>query len=223
MTIKRGTQTLVDTSLNYNVALQTGVTPLPGNDLINAPLQYAGVVPLGFTIVALYLAIPAGGVGVGPGQAWVDIPGDGAPPNYDQLFTAMKTVLDADPGVGLYDMKRLTADQCRHVAYEIMWNRTLNPLPLLAAGGLETDYTMPGASPGHDIDRKQFESDLVTYYTTTNTQAETLAKYVYALSAALACQQKTDDAKQVGFALPILPGTGGTSGKVAETDVILSS
>jgi hypothetical protein len=215
LTITRNTQKLVDTSLNYNVDIQTGVVPLPGNNPA-APLQYAG-----FSSVALYYALPTAGVSIGPGQAFVDVPTDGSPPSYDALLTAVQTVLNADPGGGSYDIKALTVDQCKHVAYEIVWNRKLNPLPTISADALAQYYTKPGSS-GHDTDRQQFESNLITYYTTANTQADTLAKYVYALAAAQACEQLTKDAKNAGFALPILPGTAGTSGKVAETDVIFS-
>ena len=213
--ITRGTQTIVDTSLNYNVAVQSGVTPLNGNNP-GAVLQY-----MGFGQVALYLPLPSAGVGLGAGQAYVDIPTDGSPPNYDALLAAVKIVLDADPGPGAYDLRTLTVAQCKHVANEIFWNRTLEPLPAVAPGALEQFYTAPG-STGFDTERGQFEADLTTYYTTGNTQADVLAKYVYALSAALACEQLTVDAAHAGFEVPILPGIAGPDGKVAETAVILS-
>jgi hypothetical protein len=214
LTITRGTQKLVDTSVNYNVPMETGVALLNGDDP-GAPFQYAS-----FTSVALYLALPTAGAGVGPGQAFVDVPSDGSPPNYDALLAAVTTVLNADPGAG-FDIKKLTVDQCRHIAYEIVWNRALNPLPSIDADTLAQYYTSPGSS-GHDTDRQQFESNLVTYSTTSNTQADTLAKYVYALSAALQCEQLSKDAKNAGFAMPILPGAPSATGKVADTDVILS-
>jgi hypothetical protein len=214
LTITRGTQTLVDSSLNYNVDVENGVTPLAGNDPA-APAQYAG-----FTHIALFLAIPSAGTGVGTGQAFVDVPTDGSPPNYDALLGAVTTVLNADPGAG-FDIKKLKVPQCRHIAYEIVWNRNLNPLPTVDATTLAQYYTSPGSS-GHDTDRQQFESNLITYYTTSNAQADTLAKYVFALSAALQCEQLSKDAANAGFTLPILPGAPATTGKVADTDVILS-
>jgi hypothetical protein len=42
------------------------------------------------------------------------------------------------------------------------------------------------------------------------------------VSAALACEKKTNDAHRVGFELPVLPGIIDASGRTAETDVILS-
>jgi hypothetical protein len=133
------------------------------------------------------------------------------------------TVLASDPAPADMDgyIRSLTPDQCRHIAYEIVWNRTLLPMPALP-DKLEDLYTTNSPNYAPDKDRQTFESDQITYYTTNDTQADVLAKYVFALSAALVCEQRTNDATNAGFTLPVLPGIVDPSGRTAETDVILS-
>jgi len=212
LTITRGTQTIVDRSLNYNVDVDTG-TAVPATQ---DPFQYAALAP-----TALYLALPDPLIGVDPAHAFVNVPTDGSPPNFDDLMQAVAKVYAADPG-GVFDINSppLTAGQARHIAYEILWNRTLNPLPV-PPDPIEELYTV-GPALAADSDRQKFESDLLTYSTTLNTQAETLAKYVFALSAALACENETNAAPHAGFAFPVLPGLINSGAKSAETDVILS-
>ncbi len=215
LTITRGPLTIVDQSLNYNVGVDTGAVVPAGLD----PAQYAALGP-----VALYLALPNPGVGLDPSLAYVNVPTDGSPPGYDELLAAIQKVYAKDPG-GVFDINSppLTAAQARHIAYEILSNRQLNPLPS-PPEPLEALYTLPNASSSSTVetDRQQFESNLTTYYATNNTQAEVLAQYVFALSAALVCEKQTNNATNAGFELPVLPGIAGSSGKTTETDVILS-
>jgi hypothetical protein len=203
LTLKRGAQKIVDRSLNYNVVKNPSPEP------------------------SLYVALPLSGAGLGASDAFVDIPTDGSPPSFQDLYKAVKTVLSADPAPPDIDayIRSLTPQQCRHIAYEIVWNRTLLPMPAPPQGRkLEDLYTIsdPTKTLDSDVetDRQKFESDLISYDTTNNTQAEILAGYVFALSAAMICEQKTTDAALAGFELPVLPG--GT-GKIATVDVILSA
>ncbi len=214
LTITRGTLTIVDQSLNYNVGVDTGAVVPAGLD----PAAYAALGP-----VALYLALPNPGVGLDPSLAYVNVPTNGSPPGYDELLAAIQKVYAKDPG-GVFDINSspLTAAQARHIAYEILSNRQLNPLPS-PPDALEGLYTLPNASSSSvATERQQFESDLTAYYSTNNTQAEVLAQYVFALSAALVCEKQTNNATNAGFELPVLPGIAGSSGKTTGTDVILS-
>jgi hypothetical protein len=212
LSITRGTQTVVDQSLNYNVGVDTGAVVPPGQD----PVAYGTLGP-----VALYLSLPDAGVGLEPSRAFVNVPTDGSPPNYDELLAAVQKVYAKDPG-GVFDINSppLTVAQARHIACEILWNRDLNPLPA-PPDAIEQLYTV-GTGQAPDTDRQQFESDLAAYYATNNTQAEVLAQYVFALSAALGCEKTTNSATNADFELPVLPGVATSSGKIAETDVILS-
>jgi len=214
LTIMRGTQTIVDRSLHYNVVVDTGAIVPPAHD----PSAYAALGP-----VARYLPLPDPGIGIDPNRAFVNVPTDGSPPSYAELLAAIQKVYAQDPG-GTFDINSppLTAAQARHIACEILWNRDLNPLPE-PPEKLENLYTLPKASNDSPTsNRRQFESNLTTYYATYNTQAEVLAKYVFALSAALVCEKKTNDVTNAGFTLPVLPGIADPSGKTSETDVILS-
>lgn len=209
LSVKRGTRTLVDQRLDYNVDVARGV-PLPPQN----PGAYAGLAP-----VAAYVALPDPGVGLDPSRAYVSLPADGSPPNFDDLKAAVLKVLAQDPG-GAPDVTALTPAQCRHIAYEIAYNRDLDPLPA-PLRSLEEMYTAP-VDDDAEADRKKFEADLLTYYSLHNGQAETLSKYVFALSAALRCEKMSDDAAHAGFAFPVLPGVAASAGKIAESSVVLS-
>jgi len=219
--IKRGSQTIVDQSVNYNV-LTDGPGPAPTH--AKPPTAFDALLYAGLKPPAPYLALPPADAGLGSGKAFVNVPTDGSPPNFQELYTAVTTVLSKDPAPADVDayIRSLTPQQCRHIAYEIVWNRTLLPMPG-PPNSLENLYTTDSPSPAPDQDRQKFEADQITYYTTNNTQAEVLAKYVSALAAALVCEKKTSDANRAGFELPVLPGIADSSGKTAETDVILSS
>ena len=210
LTITRSGKTIVDHSINYNVGILkwAGPPPLPPPD------EYVELKP-----VALYLPLPDPHLGLDPNLAYLDVPADGTPPNFKDLTDAVNKVLAKDPG-GSFDLTALTPDQCRHIAYEIVWNRNIDPLPV-PPGGLTVDE-LYDSSANKDKERKQFEADLTTYYTIHNTRADTLAKFVYAMSAAFACNKKSQEADHVGFRFPILPGLSVTSEKVAEATVVIS-
>lgn len=200
-TIGGDTTPLVVKDLNYNVDLDGG--SLPGN---NSPGAYAALGP-----VSLYLAVPAALTGLPAGTAFLEVPADGTPPPYQAVLKAMQAVVARDPGPGSPpDLTALTAAQCRHIAREIVFNRVLEPLPL-PSKPLEVLYRDTGSD---ETARRQFEADLITYYAVHGTRADVLAKYVYGVSAALACQAKTTAATQVGMTMPIFPGLPPVSGQV---------
>jgi len=109
LTIKRGTQTLVDQSLNYNIQVDPTAGPaLSSQD----PATYASFGP-----VALYLSLPTGAIGLDPSRAYISLPKDGSPPNFKDLFNNVSKVLTQDPGAGQFDLAALTSVQCTHIAY----------------------------------------------------------------------------------------------------------
>jgi hypothetical protein len=197
-------ETIVNHDINFNIDLASG--PLPAPD----PVDYMQLDP-----VSLYLTIPPSSVALGPGVAFLEVPTDGTPPPYDAVHQAVTTVLAADPG-GVVDPSALTVDQCRYIANEIVNNRMLDPFPV-PSKPLEQLY-----AGGAEDERRQFESDLQTYYTVHNTRADVLTKFIYSMSAALACEQRTAAATAVGFSFPILPGLTPKGLKVAEATVVVS-
>jgi hypothetical protein len=210
-TIAGDTTPLAVKDLNYNVDLDAA--PLPGT---NSPVAYANLEP-----VSLYVAVPAALTGLPAGTAFLEVPTDGTPPSYQAVLKAMKAVVAKDPGSGSPpDLAALTAAQCRHIAREIVFNRILEPLPKPPDNkSLEDLYKEPGSDKDA---RNQFEADLVTYNAVHSTRAEALTKYVYGVSAALACQANTQSTTQVELTIPVFPGLAPVSGAVRTVSVVVS-
>ncbi|MFE0458303.1 hypothetical protein ACFW1A_03455 [Kitasatospora sp. NPDC058965] len=200
---------IVVKDLNYDVDLDAG--PLP---VLADPVLYAALGP-----TALYLALPPSPAGLPVGTAVVDLPTDGSAPSFTAVQKAVEAVLAKDPGAAHpVDITALTPAQCRHIAREIVFNRTLNPLPQ-PPQPLESLYRDVGSD---DTARRQFEGDLVSYYAVHGTEADTLAKYVHGVSTALACAAKSHAAAQVGLAVPVFPGLSSSAGTSAAIPVVVS-
>ncbi|MDZ7363649.1 MAG: insecticidal toxin complex protein [candidate division KSB1 bacterium] len=198
LVITRGGGEIVHKQIYYNVPVAPA--PMPAD-----PNNFPGLQP-----TSLHLALPS------PGQQLsetVIVPEDGTAPNFEKLRTAVENVLNAEPGhtTGIAD---LAYDKCRHIAYEIIWDRMAYPLPK-PKRPLETIYTGPhGATSDEELDRKIFESDLLTYYVKHNSEAERLANFVFSLSAAIWCEQKSRQTTEAGFNFPVFPDSPGRQAKV---------
>jgi hypothetical protein len=213
---RAGSQTISDPDVYYDAPLYTaGAAPAADDlqDLTNAD-------------VSAFVALPAALV---PSLAGVDLPADGSIPPYDSLLTAVDAVLAADPGAGadlasLTAAQPLTPDQCRNIAYEIVWG-TAPDLPA-PAGAIEPMYTNPpndGALTNtNEQNRMQFEGQLSSYYATRNAKVERLAKYVYALASAVWCEQQTQAAARALIRFPVNPPVTPTLATVHEAEVILT-
>lgn len=171
---------------------------------------------------SLYLALP----GVALDDGVLELPADGTPPRFEDLRDAVETVLGNDPGnTGI--LASLTAQQARHIAYEIVWNRVVRPLPGPPPGNdLEGMYTGEKKADSDPVEqaRKRFEGDQQAYYATGNAEAERLAGFVYALSAALHAENLSAQADRAGFDFPVLPGDPdpGTEARYRHAKVILT-
>jgi hypothetical protein len=180
-----------------------------------------------------YVTLPAATVGIGAGLAFVDLPDNGQPPGFDNLVTNINLVLAKDPGAtvanpDLQHLSPLTAAQSAEIASEIIWNRTLNPPPepKRLLGQL---YTKPPADPAltpddvdkADQDRKEFEGELQAYEATLAAQALRLGGFVFAASAAVACEQVSAKATAAGLTFPVItPASSPTT--VPDTAVLLT-
>ena len=138
-------------------------------------------------------------------------------------------MLAADPGAGadlatLTATQPLTPDQCRNIAYEIVWG-TAPDLPA-PSGAIEPMYTNPpndgGLTNTNEQNRMQFEGQLNSYYATRNAKVERLAKYVYALAAAVWCEQQTQAATRALLRFPVNPPATPTLATVNDAEVILT-
>lgn len=198
--VTRGTGVIIQDQKYYNVPVYSLSSPINFNTLQSSPN------------VSLYLSLPPAGVQLNPASAFVTMPADGTPPNYEALFTAVQTVLTADPAGGV-NLADLTIDKCRHIAYEISCNPNLSQLPS-SASSLEDLYTLPDNSQKKQ-DRLSFKGDLEGYYAVQNAAADKLTQYVYAVSAAAWCERVTNNATQIFYRFPVTFGGSG------ETQVIL--
>ncbi|MEU5402910.1 neuraminidase-like domain-containing protein [Streptomyces sp. NPDC005963] len=178
---------------------------------------------------SLFLALPAASL---DSQNPLELPANGTPPRFADLRTAVLDVLGNDPGnPGI--IGALTPQQARHIAYEIVWNRALRPLPLpdpYTTNGkrsLEAMYT--GRKRDDDESeqaRRRFEGEQQAYYAKGNAEAERLSGFVYALSTAVAAEADSRAAERAGLDFPVLLGPPDpevpTGARYREAKVILT-
>jgi hypothetical protein len=190
--ISRNGGTIIHQAVYYNVPMAGGDMPAPG--------AFENLGP-----TSLYLALPAPGQEVEPGEAFVELPVDGTPPSFAAVREAVETVLAQDPGDGSIDIARLTPAQSRHIAFEIVWNRELHPLPTPSPFlSLAQMYTGPqDAEDDDEAARQRFEAELSSYYAVRNAEAGRLATFVFSMSAALFAEQQSEEAARVGFSFPV--------------------
>lgn len=186
--ITRGGNPIAHKPVYYNVPVAPASIP-------SDPNAFPGLQP-----ISLHLALPSSGAA----SPTLILPEDGTAPNFDTLRTAVEAVLDADPG-STAGIANLTVAQCRHIAYEIIWDRMAYPIPL-PKRSLEEIYTGPQAADSDDErDRRIFEGDLLTYYTRHNAEAERLKTFIFSLSAAIWCENQSRQATRAGFYFPVFP------------------
>jgi hypothetical protein len=127
------------------------------------------------------------------------------------------------------DLATLSFDQCRNIAYEIIWSQQ-PPVPS-PPEALEDIYTNPpnngvllsGSTPNpHEGDRQQFEAQLKSYYTVSDTTADRLTQFIYALSAAVAAEQQSLSAIQAMLQFPVNPGQP-SAAPFTEAQVVLTA
>lgn len=212
-------------SIGYNVAVRD-VATWPPNDpnprdptlLVNAFQN----IPAESVAAYVTLSDPSQ-LTFDPNDAFVTLPKDGSPPNFEDLRTAVNLVISKDPA-GVIDPPNLTPTQARHIAYEIAWNRHIEPLPRPpSTDALEAMYTSP--STDDDAARAKFEASLTTYSSTHDAKGETLAKYVFSLSAAFAAAQASAAATRAKLTFPVQtqPGAVVPPGAIAEVSVALKN
>lgn len=205
LVIKRGANEIVHKQIYFNVAFKPGALPLPAD-----PNSFPTFEP-----ISLYLTLAS------PGQqtsATALLSEDGTAPNFAALRTAVEDVLNREPG-NPNVINDLSREKCKHIAYELIWDRMAYPLPIFKRS-LEEMYTGPhDAASDEERDRRIFEGELLTYYTKHNSEADHLAKYIYSLSAAIWCEERSKNELKVGFYFPVLPGSPSREAKVILTGI----
>lgn len=236
--IVRDGEEIIDRGIYYDIPIvDVSTVPVPFNPNQNTLIQDPYAIYL--DPASLYLTLPASRAALDPAFAQLDLPTDGTPPNFTQLKAAVIKVLKKDPAtIADTDLDRqiseLKLEECRHIAYEIVWGQQVEPLPQVSISTLEPMYTSPDKDKPRsdreqfkiDASRKRLEAELTRYYTTHNAEAEQLTQYIFAVSAAIICQQQTEqskpkNSKRVGFEFPLIPTTPVSAGKIKEAKVVL--
>lgn len=159
----------------------------------------------------------------------VKIGRDGQTPDFSDLVTSINRVLDSDrdpdhPTDPTSLQERpipLTATQSQQVAKELTYNRGRLPLPLPKGKTLEEMYTGEGKDD-EDQERKQFEGNLLAYHSTHDAEALGLAQYVFAASAAVACEKLSYKATSATFPVHIQQALGTPDTAAANIKVLLN-
>jgi hypothetical protein len=205
LVITRDGKEIVDQQHYYNLP----VAPIPTATTLTTPNEFPQLQP-----ISLHLALPAPGQKLAtPAAAPVDV----APPSFVDVRDQMKSVLaveapgpdfggpdiPVDPGPG--PIAYLTREQCRHIAREITSDPTKYSLPV-PNRSLEAMYTYSYVAGAEvERDRQLFETRLSAHYAQLNSEAEHLTNFVFAVSAAIWCEEQTRKASQAGFSFPIFP------------------
>jgi hypothetical protein len=222
--IRQGTHLVAYERLDFNVKVE------PNAPISNNPLTYIGVDP-----PAVVLTLPDPGVALDPNAAYVELPPDGTPPKFVPLRDAIDKVLAQDPagGATLANRSPLSAAEARQVAREIVWNRKIVPPPELPKGRrLEDMYTQPPTDTSissdeqdkAEMDRKQYEASLAGFYALQSANADRLAQYVFAASAAVWAGQQSANPGRVGLRFPVEPGPPPAPGAAfRQAEVVLAN
>ncbi|MGG4187248.1 neuraminidase-like domain-containing protein [Paenibacillus peoriae] len=129
---------------------------------------------------------------------------EGAPPPFNNLKAAVETVLNKDTG-NTSNLAVLEYNRCIHIAREISCDAAVFPLPrpLGAMQSWSSMYTTP-SNDDKERNRRSFEAELLSYYTTHNSNAERLANFIFALSTALSCEAKSIKSTEAILTFPLL-------------------
>lgn len=163
-----------------------------------------------------------------PAAVSLTLPTDGTPPNYTDLLNAVTTVLSQDPALPVTpaEIAALTVDQCRNIAYEIVYG----PQPALPTPPdvLENLYTDPPNSGTYTDTNEQnrllFQGKLAGYYGPNDATALQLTNYVYSLAAAVYCELKSQNAASALVEFPVNPNATPppTLPTIAEAQIVVT-
>jgi hypothetical protein len=216
--VKRGNGQITVDNVYYNVPTGSGS---PGPDQFQPSPPWGGG---GTPTTSLFLALPA--PPADPNAVSVVVPADGTAPRFDDLLNAVNKVLGADPGAPAPDLATqiLTPDQCRNIAYEIVWGKQ-DPLPVPGPETMEDLYTNPPNTGDlkdkpNERDRQQFEGTLSSYYSTRAAAAERLTNYVAAVAAGIWCANQTKTAQRAVLDFPV-EGKAGAAVSAAEVVLVM--
>ncbi|KAF4622715.1 hypothetical protein G7Y89_g14313 [Cudoniella acicularis] len=125
---KRKGLSIPDTTVEYNI-------PTVSQDLVTDSSAYAGLP------ISAYFSLPVDLMGLASNTPFIQLDPNGIPPLFSQLQNSIDLILAQDhptadlPQKSLLEARDspLTAAQCLQVASEIIWNRSLYPIPVPAS------------------------------------------------------------------------------------------
>lgn len=149
------------------------------------------------------------------------MPTNGNAPGYAGLLAAINQVMASDPGTPSNSVANWfannsappTVDQCRNIAYEILWGPQ-PPLPT-PPEALESMYTNPpntgGSGSTDEQNRQDWIGSLNAHYSTLNAQAEQLTSFVYAVFCTYSCELQSKGATSAILTFPVNPNGAATT------------
>jgi hypothetical protein len=199
----RGSEIISLNTTYHNVLVTADALP-------TTPEQYEAIAE---GLTSLYVALPPQ-----PGTTPIalEMPSDGSAPSFDLLYQAIESALVHDPfGATVFSLISSPA-QCARVAYDIVWSyQNTLPAPPDPVDSLYTNPPNPGGggststnntgSNNFEQDRQKFEGSLSSFYSTRNANAERLAKFVAAVSAAVVCEQASLNSTAALLEFPVDP------------------
>jgi hypothetical protein len=206
--ITRGSGEIINREVHYNVPEAEGNLPNRSEFQLQA-------------VTSLYVFLPPPAQQLDPSDAYVELPEDGAPPNFADLRAAVLAVLESDPEAGNFELDALTPQQSRHIANEMIPNPDLHPLPP-PPRPLDQLYTEP-INDDEESDRLRFVQELQSYHAIHKATAEQLANYVFALSAAEANSATTAEAAEAGLDVPVQIAEVEAKAKIRAARIILTA
>jgi hypothetical protein len=179
-------------------------------------------------VVTAYLVIPAPGQQLASPGAHIELAADGGPPSFDVLQQAIALAVAQDPNA-TPNLAALTPAQCLVLADRITWDHALYIMPLLTftpAVDLDVMYTLdyvypPAGAQQRNAADAQAAILLFTAARTAqqNNAATRLSQYIFAYSAALACETASKTATAALIQIPTHTATHPEPGKIAAVDI----
>ncbi|MGA2829337.1 MAG: hypothetical protein ABSF03_24865, partial [Streptosporangiaceae bacterium] len=183
---------------------------------------------ISYSDTSLYVALPPQ---PGTNPISLAIPSDGSAPPFDQLLPAIQAALTNDTilDTTVASLSASPAD-CTRVAYDIIWSyQNALPAPPDPLEFLYTNPPNPGGGGGNssgnssnnnfEQDRQKFEGTLSSFYSARNANAERLAKFVAAASAAVFCEQASVNSTAALLEFPVDPSSAFAA--AVESEVLL--
>ena len=229
---KRNDLSIPDSTIEYNI-------PTVSQDLVTDQSTYSG------SLISAYFSLPVDVMGLPSKTPFITLDPNGNPPVFSQLLNSIDLILAQDhptadpPKKSALEARGtpLTAPQCLQIASEIIWNRSLYPIPA-PTNDIHLMYTTLVDIKGNslpvdsnvDNTRQQLESSIQNYHLQHNSEASTLSKYIAAASAAVFCERLTNGetltgipptATMVGITFPV--ETGQPLASYSQSSVVLQN